>query len=237
MLEALFVVVFTTIIMFVFLQVCIMVVDDMTANEAVFAGMRSAAVTKKSERAKEAEAWTKNYLRLYYYSLNPLANPENPIGAGSFKYSKKEDVVRGLKRQSGGGNNDDSEGYGEEQIPSQDGNDDSKAVTIYDNTRDGRPKYKDYSGRNTLEASTVKLYYYTRVMFGSLFGAPRDWGDKMFGLRGSKRYQSARSRMMPSPDSDFYETAYRGSGENGKFKDHTAEVATAVGIILARSSF
>jgi Tfp pilus assembly protein PilV len=51
MLEALFVVVFTTVIMFAFIQICIMTVDDMIANEAAFVAMRSAAVTKSKFRA------------------------------------------------------------------------------------------------------------------------------------------------------------------------------------------
>jgi hypothetical protein len=65
MLEALFVIAFTTIIMFAFIQICIMSVDDMIANEAAFVAMRSAAVTKSKFRAKEAEERVKNYLAFF----------------------------------------------------------------------------------------------------------------------------------------------------------------------------
>ncbi|MDR3275011.1 MAG: hypothetical protein LBS81_03385 [Endomicrobium sp.] len=62
MLEALFVVIFITVIMFAFIQICIMGVDDMIANEAAFVAMRSSAVTKSRVRVNEAENRVKNYL-------------------------------------------------------------------------------------------------------------------------------------------------------------------------------
>ncbi|GHT42686.1 hypothetical protein AGMMS49921_08490 [Endomicrobiia bacterium] len=60
--EALLVVVFTKIIMFAFIQICIITVYDMIANEAAFVAMRSAAVTESNLRTKEAENKIKHIL-------------------------------------------------------------------------------------------------------------------------------------------------------------------------------
>ena len=151
--EALFVVVFTTIIMFAFLQVCIMVVDDMTANEAAFVAMRSAAVTKKSERPEEVKNRVNTYLSVYYpfLLLNNFTDSSivNHLNRGSFVYSNKKEVV-------------DYFGSGENSGEA-DGEESEDSVTIYKKNYSRREEAKDYSG-NIIESNTVKIYYFTRVM-------------------------------------------------------------------------
>lgn len=224
--EALFVVVFTTIIMFAFLQVCIMVVDDMTANEAAFVAMRSAAVTMRSKREEEASSRVRIYMTLYFPFLF-IDNSEvaNNLNRGSFVYSNKKDVGEYYGSEENN-NNEESE----ESTSEQSGNEDSKSVTVYSNTRTGRPKYKDYSN-NIIEANTTKFYYYTRVMFGSLVAKKTSNArgtsandistkaiDRIAGISGNRRYQSARNRMVPSPDiRDYGNKAYPGAE---KFKNY-----------------
>ncbi|MCL2390269.1 MAG: hypothetical protein FWD54_00215 [Endomicrobia bacterium] len=194
LIEALFVVVFTTIIMFAFLQVCIMVVDDMTLNEAAFVAMRSAAVTKASDRAKEAEKWAKNYLRPVYYSF--FSNPENPLSSGSLRYSDKKTVWE-YYRKNGNPNED------EEELESENGA--SEAFEVYAKASiDAEQKEwdKDYSG-HVIRPHTAKIYYYTKIMFGSLVA--KNTSNK------NRRYQSSRSRLVPSPASDYYYKAYPGA--------------------------
>ncbi|MDR1696079.1 MAG: hypothetical protein LBR69_05575 [Endomicrobium sp.] len=211
LLEALFVVVFTTVIMFAFLQICITAVDDMTLNEAAFAAMRSAAVAKPAERAKEAESRVKNYLLNYYYSLRSV--PEIDIAPGSFKYSDKETVSNAFR---GKGGDNESEPYDEQKIGSENGGS-GKAVELYakgEPDAEQRKKWdEDYSG-HIIRPHTAKIYYFTRVMFGSLTAksaSKRDIRDSISGIPGSRRYQSSRSRMVPSPDSDYYHKAYPGA--------------------------
>ncbi|MDR3253707.1 MAG: hypothetical protein LBT07_01920 [Endomicrobium sp.] len=69
LIESMFVVIFTTVIMFSFIQICIMVVDDMIANEAAFVAMRSAIITKSKLRSKEVELRVKNYISFFFQPL------------------------------------------------------------------------------------------------------------------------------------------------------------------------
>ena len=192
MVEALFVVVFTTIIMFAFLQLCITVVDDMTANEAAFVGMRSAAVTEGSVSAEnnkkltEAKSRVKKYMLIYY----PLAYAGGgDINPSKFVFSSKDKVKPYFINTS----------EQSEEEPEDDG------IAIWADTRNTA---KDYSGRN-VSAHTVKIYYFTRVMFGSLMA--KDNSVRAFPYSGSRRYQSARSRMVPSPDSGYYYKSFPGA--------------------------
>jgi hypothetical protein len=213
MVEALFVVVFTTIVMFAFLQICIMVVDDMTANEAAFVAMRSAAVTERSERQSEAEGRVKSYYNYYYYFFSNMPNSAAIALGRSFNFSDKSTIKRFYARNT---NNT--------QEQSSDGNEDSGAgdnaeaegqgVTIWPQSNSNVKYTRDFSG-NALYKNTVKIYYFTRVMFGWLVAAEtseRTWADRFIaGIGSRRRYQSARSRMMPSPDENFYYKAYPGA--------------------------
>ena len=230
MLEALFVVVFTTIIMFAFLQICIMVVDDMTANEAAFVAMRSASVTMRSKREEEAKSRIDTYM-LFYYPFSRAVTGITPNPFSSFVYSDRR-TVEEYYRPTGNSNDSNEEN---ETVLEQGGNNASGSVRVYNNKRVGRPDYKDYSG-NLIEANTAKFYYYTRVMFGSLVAKRTSnarWtslndfttktADKAAGVGGNRRYQSARSRMVPSPDiRDYGDKAYRGAE---KFKDYNLSEA------------
>ena len=223
MIEALFVVVFTTIIMFAFLQVCIMAVDDMTANEAAFVGMRSAAVTIKTHRQDEAKKRVEKYFNIFYFSIfNPIGSiwngPKIPDSPGSFKYSDKQTVKPYFIPNSSSGNS----GNEEEQSGSE-REDKNSFVTAWHDTNE-RYISTDYSNYYKVQACTVKIYYFTRVMFGSLVASRTSNAkrktindfitigkDRAFGISGNRRYQSARSRMISSPDSKYYYKAYPGA--------------------------
>ncbi|MDR0724123.1 MAG: hypothetical protein LBF23_02935 [Endomicrobium sp.] len=189
LLEALFVVVFTTIIMFAFLQVCIIVVDDITANEAAFVAARSASVTESKFRLKEAQNRAKSYI-LFFYPLAVFSNSKfNP---SHFVFVNKKDFEQNFK--TSGLENEIS---GEEVL------DDGNYITIWK----GKKKTKDYSGKQ-LSKATVKIYYFTRVLFGSLVA--KDNSVK------NRRYQSARNRIVPSPDQSYYFKAFPGAKKFGK---------------------
>ncbi|MDR2426331.1 MAG: hypothetical protein LBD46_04025 [Endomicrobium sp.] len=192
--EALFTVVFTTVIMFSFLQVCIIVVDDMSANEAAFTAMRSAAVTKSSKREEEAYERVRNYLFLFY----PLSNIKSIFTPSNLVYSDKNTVRNYF------GRNRDSENSDEDYETTEGYNEEDKSVTLERNDRN-RPAYNDFSGM-VIDAYTVKFYYFTRVMFGSLVAKLNSKKDIIFG--GARRYQSSRNRMVTSPDEEFYYKAY-----------------------------
>ncbi|MDR2251416.1 MAG: hypothetical protein LBD98_01065 [Endomicrobium sp.] len=185
MLEALFVVAFTMIIMFAFIQICIMTIDDMIANEAAFVAMRSAAVTKSKFRTKEAEERVKNYLAFFYPGI---VFGTSAFNLSRFVLSDKKIVERYFKRT-------DSCGESENIVESGDSD---KSVTIWK----GKKKFKDCSGKN-ITKETVKTYYFTRVWFGSLVAK-----DNSFKNR---RYQSSRNRMIPSPDEKYYYKAFLGA--------------------------
>jgi hypothetical protein len=201
LLEALFVVVFTTIIMFCFLQVCIMAVDDMTLNEAAFVAARSAAVTKggQQKRRDEAELWAKNYLLLFYpWSFSGITSQLK----GSFVFSDSDAVSSHYQDAR----NSDDEGEEEET----NGQDSGDPVTYWGASLGN---FKDYSGRS-VQKYTAKIYYYTKIMFGSIV-AKNMSTRSLFG--GANRYASSRSRMIPSPDQEYYGKAYPGAN---KFKDY-----------------
>jgi hypothetical protein len=185
MLEALFVVVFTTVIMFAFIQICIMTVDDMIANEAAFVAMRSAAVTKSKFRAKEAEERVKNYLKFFYPGI---VFGNSALNLSRFVLSDKKTVERYFNRANSCGESKNVFENGDEYNP----------VTIWK----GKNKFKDYSGKN-ISKETVKIYYSTRVWFGLLIAK-----DNSFK---GMRYQSSRNRMIPSPDEKYYYKAFPGA--------------------------
>jgi hypothetical protein len=207
-------------------NVRIMVVDDMTANEAAFVAMRSATVTMRSKREEEAKSRVDTYM-LFYYPFSRVITGITPNLRSSFVYSDRKTVEEYYRVESNNSNDDNEES---ETTSEQGGNDDGKSVTVYNNLRRGRPRYKDYSG-NLIEANTAKFYYYTRVMFGSLVAKRTSNArgtsdndsrtlliDRLFGIGGNRRYQSARSRMVPSPDiRDYGDKAYRGAE---KFKNY-----------------
>jgi hypothetical protein len=195
LLEALFVVVFTTIIMFCFLQVCIIAIDDMTLNEAAFVAMRSAAVTKGSEekRREEAQTWAKNYLLLFYpWSVSAVSSQFK----GSFVFSNHNSVAP-YYQNAGNSNNEEEE----EEI---NGEDVENPITYWGASLGN---VKDYSGRQ-VKKYTAKVYYYTKIMFGSIVA--KQMSKRSF-LGGSDRYSSSRNRMIPSPDQDYYDKAYPGA--------------------------
>jgi hypothetical protein len=182
MLEALFVVFFMSMIMLAFIQFCIMIVNDMSANEAAFTAMRSAAVTKSKYRTKEAKERVDRYLLFF----NPMS-----ISPKGITLTDKSIVERFFNRNGSGAD--------EESLENSDEGGNSVAVWS------GSKKTRDYSG-NSVVKQTVKIYYYTPVVFGKLFP----------NTIGNKRFQSARNRMFPSPDDDYYYKAYPNAK---KFKD------------------
>ncbi|GHT36253.1 hypothetical protein AGMMS49593_00600 [Endomicrobiia bacterium] len=183
--EALFVVVFTTIIMFAFIQICIITVDDMIANEAAFVAMRSAAVTESNLRAKEAEDKTKTYLRFFY----PLSSVTSNLNPSHFVLSSKQDVVKYFKK--------DGENSEEVIIDNDYPDSENKSVSIWK----GKKTSKDYCGKN-IAKETVKIHYFTRVLFGKVLKN---------NLFKNRRYQSSRNRMVPSPDEKYYFKAFPGA--------------------------
>jgi len=186
LLEALFVVVFTTIIMFCFLQICIMVVDDMTLNEAAFVGMRSAAVIRggAETKTKEAKKWVENYLLLFY----PLSfNNTMSKYFGNFAFSDYYTVAPYYRK---------ARGLPEEEISE----DRDKAVTVSLN----QTAHKDYSDHYVYTA-TAKIYYSTRVMFRRIVAS------QMFDPNMNIRYSSSRSRLISTPDSEYIYKAYPGA--------------------------
>jgi hypothetical protein len=185
MLEALFVVVFTTIIMFAFIQICIMVVDDMIANEAAFVAMRSATVTKSKFQTKEVKESVQKYLTSFYPGIIFGATTFTP---SRFVLSDRNSVERYFNKTDSCGESENITGS----------DDVSKCVTIWK----GKKKFKDYSGKN-IAKETTKIYYFTRVMFGSLIAKNNSFKNR--------RYQSARNRMIPSPDDKYYYKAFPGA--------------------------
>jgi hypothetical protein len=185
MVEALFVIVFTTIIMFAFIQVCIMVVDDMIANEAAFVAMRSAAVTKDKFRSKEVKERAQRYLAFFYPGI---IFGTNVFNSSRFVLSDKKTVEKCFNKTDG---RDISDSIVE-------GNGGSESITIWK----GKKKFRDYSGKS-ISKNTVKMYYFTRVMFGSLVAHGNSFKNK--------RYQSSRNRMIPSPDEKYYYKAFLGA--------------------------
>ncbi|MDR0977689.1 MAG: hypothetical protein LBL71_01440 [Endomicrobium sp.] len=185
MLEALFVVLFTTIMMLIFIQVCIMTVDDIIANEAAFVAARSAAVTESRFRTDEAEHRAKNYLLFFYPGIVFGNNVFNP---SRFVLSNKESVGTHLNKINR---------YKSAEIPVENSRT-SKSITIWK----GSKEFRDYSGKNIVK-ETVKIYYFTRVLFGSLLARNNSFKNR--------RYQSSRNRMIPSPDEQYYYKAFPGA--------------------------
>jgi len=191
LLEALFVVIFTTVIMFVFIQICIITVDDMIANEAAFVAMRSAAVTETKWRSKEVQDRVKNYFMFFYPTVIFGKSNFNP---SHFVFSDKKTVEKYLR-----GIDSDNE-VGDETVITDDNflNPEDSYASIWR----GEKTTKDYSGRS-IAKETVKIYYFTRVLFGYLVSNSNSFRNK--------RFQSARNRMFPSPDEDYYYKAFPGA--------------------------
>jgi hypothetical protein len=190
-LEALFVVAFTTVVMVVFIQICIIVTDDMIANEAAFVAMRSAVVTKSKYRLQEAESRLKNYLTFFYPALILETGNFSP---SHFCFSDKETVERYFMKH-----NICIEDDNDEVILN---NNSLGSKNRYINVWRGKKSSRDYSGRR-IAKETVKVYYFTRVLFGSLTSKDNSFKNK--------RYQSARCRMMPSPDERYYFKSFPGA--------------------------
>ena len=191
LIEALFVVVFTTIIMFAFIQICIIAVDDMIANEAAFVAMRSAAVTRNKWRAEEAEKRAKNYLKFFY--------PFSSLGTSNFTpshfvFSDKKTVEKYFKESDKYEKDDSKEIFADTNSSDPE----SKSVRIWK----GEKTTRDHSGK-IIAKETVKIYYFTRVLFGSLVSKGNSFKNR--------RYQSARKRMVPSPDEEYYYKAFPGA--------------------------
>ncbi len=190
MLEALFVVFFTTVIMLCFVQICIIVVDDMTANEAAFVAARSAAVTPRYKRKTVAEEKALNYLRYYSFTPESFAN---------IMPSDKATVEQFFTRRSGSAQDED-------EVLDESGGGSKNFLTLWV-PQNAANKRSDYLG-HSMTKSTVKIYYYTRVMFRSLVA----WFNyKKDPLGGNKRFQSARNRFVGSPDVLYYYKAYPGA--------------------------
>ncbi|MDR0617245.1 MAG: hypothetical protein LBG23_00445 [Endomicrobium sp.] len=187
LLEALFVIVFTTVIMFAFLQVCIITVDDIIANEAAFVSARSASVTKSKFRLKEAQDRAKSYI-LFFYPLAIFSNSK--VNPSHFVFVKRNDFQENLSAFSIEDTKD--------QTWCEDFSDNKNFITFWK----GKKKTKDYSGKELCK-QTVKIYYFTRVLFGSLVA-------KGSSIK-NRRYQSARNRVIPSPDESYYFKAFPGA--------------------------
>ncbi|MDR3112579.1 MAG: hypothetical protein LBU55_05410 [Elusimicrobiota bacterium] len=177
LLEASFVLLFTSVVMFAFLQICIMVVDDMSINEAAFTAIRSAAVTKSRNRAKESENRVEKYVEFFY---------PKTLGKDHFVFSNSAIVDKYFHTSSTGVDEE-----GESTEPSDTG----KSITLWKGTK----TIKDFSGKSVAK-QTVKIYYFTKTIFSS-------WVAKFNSSKGN-RYQSARSRLFPSPDEDYYYKAF-----------------------------
>jgi len=54
--------------------------------------------------------------------------------------------------------------------------------------------------RRDIVKETVKIYYFTRVLFGRLISSSNFFENK--------RFQSSRSRMFPSPNENYYHRAF-----------------------------
>jgi hypothetical protein len=191
LLEALIVVVFVTVIMFAFMQICIITVDDMIANEAAFVAARSAAVTENSLRIREVQKRVRNYLAFFYPTLLFGYGGSN---FSHFGFSDKATVAR-YSRIS-----DDSQenSSGSTVADGNFSNGENGYATIWG----GQKAMIDYSGESVVK-ETVKIYYFTRVLFGRLVSSSNSFKNK--------RFQSARSRMFPSPDENYYHRAFPGA--------------------------
>ncbi|MDR1522581.1 MAG: hypothetical protein LBS29_01250 [Endomicrobium sp.] len=188
-LETLFVILFITIIMFTFLQICIITVDDMVANEVAFVSARSVAVTENKLRLKEAKDKAQFYISFFYpFSLfsNSNFNPSH------FVFVSKKDFEKNFSVPDAKNN--------KEYILGEDSSDSTNFVTLWK----GKKKAKDYSGKELCK-ETIKIYYFTRVLFGYLIA--KDNSIK------NRRYQSARNRIIPSPDEKYYLKAFPGAKE------------------------
>ncbi|MDR3275242.1 MAG: hypothetical protein LBS81_04640 [Endomicrobium sp.] len=145
LIESMFVVIFTTVIMFSFIQICIMVVDDMIANEAAFVTMRPAVVTKFKLRSKEVELRVKNYISFFpsrFFGTSGF-NPSH------FVLSDKKTVEKYFKKSDFNKESDS------ETIVTDDNsvNPANKYASIWK----GKKTIKDYPGENiALSLATYK---------------------------------------------------------------------------------
>jgi hypothetical protein len=190
--ETLFVILFITIIMFAFLQICIITVDDMVANEAAFVSARSVAVTESKFRLKEAKYKAESYM-LFFYPLSLFAN--NKFNPSHFVFVSRKDFERYFSTS-------DVENT-EDNVLYEDCSGTKNFVTLWK----GRKKIKDYSGKELCK-ETIKIYYFTRIFFGYLVAKNNSVKNR--------RYQSARNRIIPSPDEAYYFKAFPGARKFAK---------------------
>jgi hypothetical protein len=190
MLESLFVIFFTSFILICFIQICVITVDDLTANEAAFVAMRSAAVTKqedKDSRQKEANSRITRYL--LWYGILPL--PIIAVEATdfqSFGTSTRDTVANYYKRGDAKPDDIKSDGY----------------VSIA--PIDKNKSFKDFSGK-TISAQILQIYYATTVFWRRLTAPDVSAKNYISGV-GGVRYQASRAAMVPSPDEDYYDKAF-----------------------------
>ncbi|MDR3244176.1 MAG: hypothetical protein LBT79_05450 [Elusimicrobiota bacterium] len=188
MIESAFVVLFISVIMLCFIQILVSVTNDLIANEAAFVSMRSAAVTKSSDRIDEAKKRSAAYF--LWYGILPI--PLIPIG-DSFTYGMStRDAVSPYYKRDGAN-------------ASQSGGDNSYISMV---AIDKNKSFTDYSNK-TINAQILQIYYATKVFMGSLtasgISAINFWGS------GSIRYEASRSALVPSPDEDYYYKAFPGA--------------------------
>ncbi|GHT42682.1 hypothetical protein AGMMS49921_08480 [Endomicrobiia bacterium] len=96
--------------------------------------------------------------------------------------SSRQDVVKYFKK--------DGENSKEVIIDNDCSDSKNKSVSVWK----GKKTSKDYCGKN-IAKETVKIHYFTRVLFGRVLKN---------NLFKNRRYQSSRNRMVPSPDEKYY---------------------------------
>ncbi|MDR2860776.1 MAG: hypothetical protein LBV66_02950 [Elusimicrobiota bacterium] len=187
---------FITMIMFAFFQLCLSVVDDLTANEAAFVSMRSDAVTKSSDRNSEAKEWIKSYFSNFTSSV--------------FANSTKSAVENFTPERSGNSQDPVSPDY---------------------NSNDSVVLFSKDIGKSSdggeAKRQTVEFYYTNRVLFGSLT-AP-------FTSSRGRRYQAARSRLIPSPNEKFYAKSVESRDTKGEMPNIFSDFLKQIQDIVNKS--
>jgi hypothetical protein len=187
MLESAFVVVFISLIMLAFVQIIINVTYDLMANETAFVALRSAAVTKTSDRMKEAKSRSTTYF--LWYGLLPI--PYTSVLDRPFGTSTRDSVASYYKRDGANQRTDyTTDGY------------------LSMGSVDKDKSFKDFSGKK-VSAQILQVYYASKTLLGKLT-APTTSSKNLLG-GGYTRYQASRAALVPSPDEDYYYKAYPGA--------------------------
>ncbi|MBR3627803.1 MAG: hypothetical protein IKN42_03020 [Elusimicrobia bacterium] len=142
-----------TVLMFVVIQVCIIVVDDMYLNYSAFSATRKIVVTKSKNISETAKQTISNFLTPYMLNSKSILN---------YKTTHWDENILGNK-------------------------------------------IVDHSNKQ-INKHNVKVGYYVKIMFGRFF-------NSLY-----YREQSARARMIKSPDEDFYNKAYPNAKEFSKYE-------------------